>query len=206
MGVSENIKRVRKEKGITQKELAEKLGITQAAVSHFELSDKDSPVLKLRLSTLEKLAEALDVELTDLIGEPQYDSGYNEGFAKGEQSMQEKANKIIEFYRDNNNDIYVLQKVFSLNSIFDDQILEDIEGAYNKIIEYEKKKEQEEKKLHVGDEVLFEGDKYVVLSLEDGYASILTHDGTGGFLKYSYEFEKTGKHYPIDEILKELEQ
>jgi transcriptional regulator with XRE-family HTH domain len=73
MGVSDNIKRIRKQKGWTQKDLAEKLGISQAAVSHFELSDKDSPVLKLRLSTLEKLAEALDVELTDLISEPQPD-------------------------------------------------------------------------------------------------------------------------------------
>ena len=72
MCVGENIKRVRKEKGITQKELAEKLGITQAAVCHFESSDKTVP-MKFRLSTLEKLAEALDVELTDLIGETRPD-------------------------------------------------------------------------------------------------------------------------------------
>ncbi len=72
MSVGENIKRLRKQKGWTQKDLAKKLGISQAAVNHFESSDKDSP-MKFRLSTLEKLAEALDVKLTDLTSEPRPD-------------------------------------------------------------------------------------------------------------------------------------
>ena len=132
-----------------------------------------------------------------------YDLGYEEGFAKGEQSMQEKANKIIEFYRDNNNDIYVLQKVFSLNTIFDDQILEDIEGAYNKIIEYEKK-EQEEKEIHVGDEVKDEyGEKYIVRKIDSRGIYLLRHNGEG-VLDTGSNVSKTGKHYPLEEMLKEL--
>ena len=203
MGVSENIKRVRKEKGITQKELAEKLGITQAAVSHFELSDKDSPVLKLRLSTLEKLAEALDVELTDLIGEPQYDSGYNEGFAKGEESMQEKANKIVEFWKET--DWEETEELFGRSVIYG-SVFKNINESYNKIMEYEKKKKQEEKEIEVGDEVENEnGNKYIVIEIDKAGREARMIDRQTMCIIGIKHLTKTGKHYPIDEMLKELE-
>lgn len=57
------IKEVRKEKGITQKELAEKLGVTPQAVSQFEKSDS----MKFKHSTLVNIAEALGCSIDDLI-------------------------------------------------------------------------------------------------------------------------------------------
>lgn len=130
-----------------------------------------------------------------------YEAGYEEGFEKGQEDLQIRAKRILDTF--DKWEAYELVDVFGVTTNI--ELLNDIKTNYEKIINYENKKKQEEKKLHVGDEVLFDGEKCVVLNLEDGYASILTHDGTGGFLKYSYEFEKTGKHYPIDDILKELE-
>ena len=57
------IKEVRKAKGITQKELAEKLGVTPQAVSQFEKSDGS----KFNFSTLKNIAEALGCSVNDLI-------------------------------------------------------------------------------------------------------------------------------------------
>jgi len=49
--------------GLTQKEVAEKIGITQAALSQMESGEK-----KLRKATLEKLAEALGVSVEQIRG------------------------------------------------------------------------------------------------------------------------------------------
>ncbi|MFH1079952.1 MAG: helix-turn-helix transcriptional regulator [Pseudomonadota bacterium] len=49
--------------GLTQKEVAEKMGITQAALSQMESGEK-----KLRKATLEKLAEALGVNIEQIRG------------------------------------------------------------------------------------------------------------------------------------------
>lgn len=57
------IKEIRKSKGITQKELAEKLGITPQAVSQFEKSKSD----KFNFSTLKNIAEALECSIQDLV-------------------------------------------------------------------------------------------------------------------------------------------
>jgi len=61
--MSNRIKEVRKAKGITQKELAEKLGVTPQAVSQFEKSD----VMKFKHSTLVNIAEALECSVDDLV-------------------------------------------------------------------------------------------------------------------------------------------
>lgn len=130
--------------------------------------------------------------------EPQYDyKAYNEGFENGEYSMQKKAYKICEYW--NNNDTDVLSKLF--DGWTWTQIFEDIETAYNKIAEYERK----EKEIKVGDEVVdCDGTKYVVRFLNDSYADALAYNGVSVECDYA-DISKTGKHYPIDEILKELE-
>ncbi len=129
--------------------------------------------------------------------EPQYDyKAYNEGFENGEYSMQKKAYKICEYWNDNN--------TAALIALFDgmvlSQIFEDIETAYNKIAEYERK----EKEIKVGDEVVdCDGTKYVVRFLNDSYVDALAYNGVSVECDYA-DVSKTGKHYPLEEMLKEL--
>ncbi len=114
-----------------------------------------------------------------------------------EQSTQEKANKICEYW---DNNIEVLQLLFK--GCTWTQMFRDIEGTYNKIVEYEKKKEE----IHVGDEVVdVNGDKYIVRKIDDGQLYLLEESGDAVTWGYS-NVSKTGKHYPIDEMLKELER
>lgn len=62
MTIGENIKKFRKERGLTQKQLGEKCGIDEANLRKYEL-DKQSP----RIETLRKIAYALDVYTYDLL-------------------------------------------------------------------------------------------------------------------------------------------
>ena len=56
------IKDIRKEKGLTQAQLAKLLGITPQGVSKIEASEN------VRIDTLQKVAAALDCNLFDLLG------------------------------------------------------------------------------------------------------------------------------------------
>lgn len=62
MKVNENIKKIRKEKGMTQKELGEKLGISQSAIGQFEKKESN-----LKIDTIKKIAIALNVDMSRLI-------------------------------------------------------------------------------------------------------------------------------------------
>lgn len=57
------IKEIRKAKGITQKELARRLGITAGALSQIEREDNN-----IKGDTLLKIARALDCSMYDLLG------------------------------------------------------------------------------------------------------------------------------------------
>lgn len=63
MTIGENIKRIRKERGLSQKELGERLHMTQSAIWQFE-SDKTSP----KSETIKKIANALGVTPFELVG------------------------------------------------------------------------------------------------------------------------------------------
>ena len=59
-----NIKSIRKEKRITQRELAERIGVSEGYISDIERDSKDKhPTIKC----LFKISEALGVELIDLL-------------------------------------------------------------------------------------------------------------------------------------------
>jgi hypothetical protein len=63
MNIGENIKKIRKSKGLTQKELADKMGITQQSFAQYERT-QNIP----KLETLRTIAAALDVSIYDLQG------------------------------------------------------------------------------------------------------------------------------------------
>lgn len=65
MSLGENIKRARKEKGLTQKDLANKLETTPQNLAQYE-SGKRNP----KYETLEKIANALEVPALDLMHGP----------------------------------------------------------------------------------------------------------------------------------------
>ena len=62
MRIGANIRRIRKIRGMTQRELGEKLGVTQAAIGQYE-----RPSANLTRNTIEKIANALNVSLDALI-------------------------------------------------------------------------------------------------------------------------------------------
>lgn len=62
MTIGENIKRIRKEKGLTQKTLGELCGINEANIRKYE-NNKQNP----KLETARKIATALDVDVWELI-------------------------------------------------------------------------------------------------------------------------------------------
>lgn len=64
MSVGENIKRARLKKLMTQRELAEKLGITSNTLYRYEHGD-----ISISLETLKQLADTLEVPLCSLIME-----------------------------------------------------------------------------------------------------------------------------------------
>lgn len=128
-------------------------------------------------------------------------NSYNVGFKKGKELMQEKVNKLCEFYWDTI-DVDILRAVFG-NSTWA-EILENVEEACNKILEYEEK-ERYEKEIHVGDivENISSGEKLFVTTIEKPYVYTLDKDGKNGIINQD-DVMKTGKHYGLDEILKEL--
>lgn len=58
----ENIARIRQEKGVSQKELAEKMGVSQTAVTYWETGKR-----RLRLETIIEVAKALSCDVRDIL-------------------------------------------------------------------------------------------------------------------------------------------
>ena len=63
--IGRKIQQARDEAGLSQEELASRLGLTQAALSNYELGKR-----QLNLTTLEKLARALERPLSYFIEDP----------------------------------------------------------------------------------------------------------------------------------------
>ena len=64
MTIGENIKRIRTDAGLTQTEVAERAGISQAYLSQIE-----SDLRSMDVKAADKLAQALGVTLNDLMRE-----------------------------------------------------------------------------------------------------------------------------------------
>ena len=64
MTVGERIKRERKKKGLTQKELAEKLGVSVVSVQRYEAEDRG-----VKSDTLKRIADILDIDIYNLVSD-----------------------------------------------------------------------------------------------------------------------------------------
>jgi len=73
MTIGEKIKRLRKEKGLTQLELAKKSGISAYSIILYEKDENDEKSRKPRTGQIQKIANALEVSPADIIGWEYYD-------------------------------------------------------------------------------------------------------------------------------------
>lgn len=64
MDIAQSIKKCREEQGLTQKALADKMGVTPVLISQYE-NGKRNP----KIETLRKIADALEMSVTDLVGQ-----------------------------------------------------------------------------------------------------------------------------------------
>ena len=69
MNVGDLIKKVRLEKGMTQEELAEKVGVKKSAVAKWE----NGRVSEIKRSNLHRLSEALNLNPNQLLGDIEHD-------------------------------------------------------------------------------------------------------------------------------------
>lgn len=69
LNVGEIIKKARLQKGFTQEELAEKVGVKKSAVAKWE----NGRVSEIKRSNLKMLADALDLKPTELLGDVHHD-------------------------------------------------------------------------------------------------------------------------------------
>jgi transcriptional regulator with XRE-family HTH domain len=63
--LKDNVKRFRKEKNLSQEELAKEAGITYTTLAKIESGNNTNPTVK----TIQKIAQALDVTIDDLMKE-----------------------------------------------------------------------------------------------------------------------------------------
>lgn len=63
------LQNVRKARGLSQSQLAEKAGVSFRTIQHYEQGDKD--INNAKLLTLCKLAEALDCKVSDIFNDDQ---------------------------------------------------------------------------------------------------------------------------------------
>lgn len=84
MTIGERIKQARKKKGITQKELAEAVGVAEVTIRQYE-ADKYSP----KYDKMVKIAEALNIPVSDLLGEPRPTTPHDHKEARLNQLQEE---------------------------------------------------------------------------------------------------------------------
>lgn len=126
MTIGENIRRIRKEKGLTQKQLGERCGINEANIRKYELNNANP-----KTETLKKISNALGCNIIDLdnslfqksdnILHKQYNIG--EIVAKRREELDLSLNDLSEL---TDYDIAILKALENGEDYFSSKILEDI--------------------------------------------------------------------------------
>lgn len=128
--IGENIKRIRKEKGLTQKQLGAlcKPSMADSAIRRYE-AGKANP----KLATVRKIAEALDCKLYELVDD--WTKVSPEEWAEDMASTANKALKSEEETEHLEKQKIILQKFQKLNKKGEDKAIEQVE-LLTKIPEY----------------------------------------------------------------------
>lgn len=121
----ENLRRIRKEKKITQKQLAEKIGVQPSAISKYE-TGKVSPTVE----QLEKIAEVLEVPVMSLFPQSVIDSAKlvdekvnakmqkNQDLAEKYPFTEEEFEEVSQFFTENIKDKRIIQALVSVARAF----------------------------------------------------------------------------------------
>lgn len=105
MYIGENLKRIRKEKGITQTELGARMNVSQQMIEQYE-----NGYIKPKFETVSKIANALDVKIGDLV-----DELIGEDCTPPEEKLPTDIQKILNRYRELYNEYYDNTKQLSDN-------------------------------------------------------------------------------------------
>ena len=122
MAIGENIKKIRKENGLTQKELGKLCGMSEAQIRHYELNYK-----KPKIETIKRIAIGLNVNLYELMNDLKETEDIV--FAEAEQwalyysnifnTYKEKSDLFYTWYRRKKQEIsYELDKLKSVKFDF----------------------------------------------------------------------------------------
>jgi len=84
MTIGERIKQARKAKGLKQKKLAEILEVNYTTISRWEKGEREP-----RIGDVQKLADALDISVSDLLGEPRPTTPHDHTESRLNQLMEE---------------------------------------------------------------------------------------------------------------------
>lgn len=108
MNFGDKLKEERKKKGISQKELGQKLGVSQAMIAQYEKGDRTP-----KIETIKKIAKALEVEAIVLMG--YCNSIIIDVFSGGAVSSNISIDEILEELGLTENDLDVLKKSIKSN-------------------------------------------------------------------------------------------
>ena len=103
MKTCEKIKKIRKEKGFTQKKLGEKTGIAESTIRRYEIV-----LLNPKFETIKRIADALECNVTELLGEE-----------FGEMTENKTAKEMFEElgFKDTNSDEAILNYVIKTGGV-----------------------------------------------------------------------------------------
>lgn len=121
MNFGERMKQIRKEKGLSQRELGEKIGVKQQTIAQYEALE-NAP----KATSIERISEALGVSFHELLTGSPY-SGFNYRLFAEIAGLSDKEGILLEHFD-------------QLNNIGQNKALEQIE-LLTKIPEYQKDNE-----------------------------------------------------------------
>jgi hypothetical protein len=157
-----------------------------------------------------------------------YDKGYKNGLKDGNINDGTFAVKVKEAYDNGLNDAEKAvrrlvvsiaaggltpgekQMIFGLSQDYVILTNFSMPEIIEKIREHDERKQQEELKkvcdgkIHIGDEVIYEGKKYIVVNKTKYEESVVIVNDTNVYVTRTENIEKTGRKYPVKEILEGL--